>query len=114
MGTVSAIDAGAPSGGLQRNISTFVRMFMAREGLNQQQLGERVGLEQAVVSARLRGVSRWTPEDLTRLAVAFDVHPGVFWTDPKDFTPRLAGISARVAPNQEEPLSTKWKIASAA
>lgn len=79
-------------------------MLMARDGLNQQQLGEAIGMDQTTVSARLRGVSRWSVEDVTRLAMLFGVHPGEFWTDPKAFTP---GINAVPAP----PRSSGWLTA---
>lgn len=80
-------------------------MLMARDGLNQQQLAERIGVDQTTVSARLRGVSRWSVEDLRRLAILFQVHPGVFFGDPKDFTPVLDPTP----PRPEGPSSTKWK-----
>jgi len=79
--------------GLSESISTFVRMLMARDHLTQGQLAARMGVDQAVVSNRLRGVSRWTADDLALLGVAFGVHPGVFFGDPKGFTPPLVAVS---------------------
>lgn len=90
---------GTPTPVLQRRISTLVRMLMVRDGLNQGQLGERIGLDHTTVSAKLRGVSRWSVEDLDRLGEVFRVHPGEFWADPKDFSPGLKKL--------DEP-STRW------
>ena len=73
-------------------------------------------IDQAVISARLRGVSRWTVEDLTRLGIAFEVHPGVFWEDPKGFTPSLSSDGPRPAASTQRteslPPSTGWLIAA--
>src|SRR5215475_13617073 len=79
--------------GLTESISTFVRMLMARERLTQAGLADRMGIDQAVISNRLRGVSRWTADDLVLLGRAFGVHPGVFFGDPKGFTPALVAVS---------------------
>jgi transcriptional regulator with XRE-family HTH domain len=100
---------------LQRTMSQLVRMLMARDGLNQQQLGERIGLDQTTVSARLRSMSRWTVEDLTRLSITFGIHPGEFWTDPKDFTPGIHPVAARRRkPVRIRPKSSGWLTARAA
>jgi transcriptional regulator with XRE-family HTH domain len=91
--------------GLNQRISTAVRMLIARDGLTQGELAERAGLDQAVISARLRGVSRWTADDLELLGRAFGVHPGVFFEDPKDFRPTLEAVVTRPP---LEPPSTRW------
>ena len=41
---------------------------MTSERLNQTQLGALIGLQQTNVSARLRGKTRWTLDDLDKLA----------------------------------------------
>jgi len=107
MGSVSSIDQ-AQRTKLQHDISTFVRMLMAKESLNQAQLAERIGIDQAVVSARLRGVSRWQVEDLTALAVAFGIHPGVFWGDPKAFVPTIGPAPVAASSIGGDAPSTKW------
>jgi transcriptional regulator with XRE-family HTH domain len=84
---------GEPADRLQQDISTIVRMLMALNGnLNQQGLADRTGIAQPVISARFRHVSRWTVEDLERLAAALQVDPGVFFRDPKGFTPSVLGV----------------------
>lgn len=99
-----------PGDDLQQTISTLVRMLMARDRLNQTRLGERLGIDQTTVSVKLRGVNRWTVEDVRRLATVFNVHPGIFYGDPKDFTPRLATIPSRDRYRRQ---STGWLTAAA-
>lgn len=80
----------------QRNISGTVRMLMFRDGINQQELGEQLGLKQTNVSSRLRGQSRWTIRDLIRLSAVFEVHPAAwFVTDPKEFQLTVPDAFAR-------------------
>lgn len=52
----------------QTAISRQVKRYMKSEHLNQTQLGARIGLQQTSVSARLRGKTRWTLDDLDKLA----------------------------------------------
>lgn len=52
----------------QTAINRQIKRFMTSEHLNQTQLGARIGLQQTNVSARLRGKTRWTLDDLDKLA----------------------------------------------
>lgn len=52
----------------QTTISREVKRYMKSERLNQTQLGALIGLQQTSVSARLRGKTRWTLDDLDKLA----------------------------------------------
>jgi len=80
----------------QENISRMVRLLMVRDGLEQRELGERMGINQTNVSARLRGQNPWTLKDLVRLGAIFDVHPVVLLlADPKDFRPSLTEALSR-------------------
>lgn len=54
----------------QTAINRQIKRFMTSEHLNQTQLGARIGLQQTNVSARLRGKTRWTLDDLDRLCDA--------------------------------------------
>lgn len=52
-----------------------VRAVMARTGLSQTTLATALGLSQASVSARLRGVTPWSVDELVDTARVLDVHP---------------------------------------
>jgi integrase len=53
---VTSLDRARGSVALQHNISTVVKMLMARDGYNQERLAAEIGMDQATVSARLRGL----------------------------------------------------------
>lgn len=52
----------------QTVISREVKRYMKTEHLNQARLAALIGLKQTTVSARLRGKTRWTLDDLDKLA----------------------------------------------
>lgn len=54
----------------QTIVSREVKRYLSAERMNQTQLGARIGLQQTTVSARLRGKTRWTLDDLDRLCDA--------------------------------------------
>ena len=80
---------------------------MARDGYNQEQLAAEIGMDQATLSARLRGTRRWSVDDLTLLGIAFRIHPGVFFEDPKEFAPSITDRRDRGA---DQPKRGSWCI----
>lgn len=54
----------------QTVISREVKRYMKTEHLNQACLAALIGLKQTTVSARLRGKTRWSIDDLDRLCDA--------------------------------------------
>jgi transcriptional regulator with XRE-family HTH domain len=93
---------------LQRTISVFVRMLMARDRLTQGGLGERLGMDHTTVSAKLRGRNNWSTLDLKRLGEVFGVHPGVFYGDPKELMPKTIAARRAARPAGVAPPLTKW------
>lgn len=51
----------------QTAVSREVRRWMAENRLSQAQVGAVLGVSQVQVSARLRGVTNWSLDDLDRL-----------------------------------------------
>lgn len=51
----------------QTVVSREVRHFMVDQGITQAGLAERLDLSQGKVSKRLRGITRWSLEDLDKL-----------------------------------------------
>jgi len=71
----------------QINISRNVRLLLVRDGMSQQELGERLGIKQTNISGRLRGAIDWTIKDLTGMSEVFEVPIDVFLKDPKQLWP---------------------------
>ena len=99
----------------QENISRMVRVLLARDGMMQKDLADRIGVKQQNVSARLRGQIPWTLKDLVRIAAVFEVHLVVLLLgDPKDWRPGLADYLQRAEnhssgdPNIARYPSLKW------
>jgi transcriptional regulator with XRE-family HTH domain len=58
---------------LSATVSAEVRAWMARRGLSQEALAERLGISRQALSARLTGRTQWTVDDLAAAAHALNV-----------------------------------------
>lgn len=96
---VEADDAGVtprPAPNLYRDglalvCAAAIRFEAARRGLSQQQIAAEVGLSRAAVSARFRGRTAWTLDQVGRLALLFGCDPSVLVTEPRRPVRELAG-----------------------
>ena len=63
-------------------VTRVVRRWMKEQRLSQARLAELLGIPQTAVSRRLRGVVRWSLDDLDMLVVAgAPVYPVITWED---------------------------------
>ena len=69
---------------LTLRVSGEVRAWMARRGVKQQEIAERLGITQPSLSMRLRGRTRWTINDLVLVAEALNVPVSTLLTPPDD------------------------------
>lgn len=69
---------------LTLRVSGEVRAWMARRGVKQQDLADRLGITQPSLSMRLRGRTRWTINDLVIVAETLKVPVSVLLTSPDD------------------------------
>lgn len=58
-------------------------MLMARDGISEGSLAVKLGLSRTSMNDRLRGRSRFTLDELARIAQVFEVEPGVFFKNPR-------------------------------
>lgn len=77
--------------GLALVCAAAIRFEAARRGLSQQQIAAEVGLSRAAVSARFRGRTAWTLDQVGRLAMLFGCDPAVLVTEPRQPVRELAG-----------------------
>lgn len=68
----------------QDTISSVVRLLMTLRGESQETIARDLGLPRGSISNRLAGRTRWTSDDLSRLAAHFGVLPAVLVTPPAD------------------------------
>lgn len=64
-----------PNGDLSQVVAAEVRALMGRHRVNQEQLSRVLAVSQGQVSARLRGRTAFTLDDLRRLASFFNTTP---------------------------------------
>ena len=76
--------AGNDVNDLTLRVSGEVRAWMARRGVRQQDLAERLGITQPSLSSRLRGRTRWTINDLVVVAETLNVPVSVLLTPPDE------------------------------
>ena len=69
---------------LTLRVSGEVRAWMARRGVKQQELADRLGITQPSLSMRLRGRTRWTINDLVIVAETLKVPVSVLLTSPDE------------------------------
>ena len=69
---------------LTLRVSGEVRAWMARRGVKQQDLADRLGITQPSLSMRLRGRTRWTINDLVIVAETLKVPVSVLLTSPDE------------------------------
>ena len=69
---------------LTLRVSGEVRAWMARRGVKQQELADRLGITQPSLSMRLRGRTRWTINDLAIVAETLKVPVSVLLTSPDE------------------------------
>ena len=69
---------------LTLRVSGEVRAWMARRGVKQQDLADRLGITQPSFSMRLRGRTRWTINDLVIVAETLKVPVSVLLTSPDE------------------------------
>jgi len=77
--------------GLALVCAAAVRFEAARRGLSQQQIAAEVGLSRAAVSARFRGRTAWTLDQLGVLSMLFGCDAAVLVTEPRKPVRELAG-----------------------
>ena len=65
-------------------VSRMVRLLMADAGENQSTVARVLGVPQSAVSARLRGQTKWTVDDLEVLARHYGKSITVFFLDPDE------------------------------
>lgn len=70
-----------PSADLSQVVAAEVRALMGRHRVNQEQLARVLNVSQGQVSARLRGRTAFTLDDLRRLAEFFGTTPGALLGD---------------------------------
>lgn len=87
--TVIQFPARRADGPLSDTLAREVKALMGRHDVNQTMLAEWLGINQTAVSARLRGATKWSLDDVERIAEGFAVHPaelmGGYATDPHPF-----------------------------
>ncbi|MGN6128901.1 MAG: helix-turn-helix domain-containing protein [Nocardioidaceae bacterium] len=69
---------------LTLRVSGEVRAWMARRGVRQQELADRLGITQPSLSMRLRGRTRWTINDLVIVAETLNVPVSTLLTSPEE------------------------------
>ena len=69
---------------LTLRVSGEVRAWMARRGVKQQEIADRLGITQPSLSMRLRGRTRWTINDLVIVAETLKVPASVLLTSPDE------------------------------
>jgi transcriptional regulator with XRE-family HTH domain len=69
---------------LTLRVSGEVRAWMARRGVKQQEIADRLGITQPSLSMRLRGRTRWTINDLVIVAETLKVPVSVLLTSPDE------------------------------
>lgn len=62
---------------LHRRVAANVRAEMARRGMTQRYVADLLGIAQQAVSARLRGKTPFTINEIGQLAQVFGLHPAV-------------------------------------
>lgn len=77
MSTVIAFPEVSKRDPLAAVASAEVRSLMGRYGVTQMMLAEWLSIDQAAVSARLRGKTEWKLAEIERVAEGFAVHPAV-------------------------------------
>lgn len=63
------------------NVSKIVRILMARDDINQQQLASHLGYNKSVITKALKDDRSWTVPDISAMAELFDVSAGIFFED---------------------------------
>lgn len=74
--TADALGASTPA---QQRIAKMIRAYMAATGEKQSDLALLLGVEQPQVSKMLSGRRKLTVDELERIAVHYDRHPGAFF-----------------------------------
>ena len=69
---------------LTLRVSREVRAWMARRGVKQQEIADRLGITQPSLSMRLRGRTRWTINDLVIVAETLKVPVSALLTSPDE------------------------------
>lgn len=69
--------------GLALLCASTIRFESARRGLSQMQIASEVGLSRAAVSARFRGRTPWTLDQVGLLALLFGCDAAVLVTEPR-------------------------------
>lgn len=69
---------------LTLRVSGEVRAWMARRGVKQQEIADRLGITQPSLSMRLRGRTRWTINDLVIVAETLKVPVSALLTSPDE------------------------------
>jgi transcriptional regulator with XRE-family HTH domain len=69
---------------LTLRVSGEVRAWMARRGVKQHEIADRLGITQPSLSMRLRGRTRWTINDLVIVAETLKVPVSVLLTSPEE------------------------------
>jgi transcriptional regulator with XRE-family HTH domain len=73
-----------PSRDLQHNVTRVVQALLGINGMNQLDLVTLTGMAQPTLSGKMLGRSRWSLDDIERLAHVFKVDPRLFLTDPRE------------------------------
>lgn len=80
-------------------VSRVVRLLMALADESQSDVAKVIGVPQSAVSARLRGQTKWTVDDLEVLAEHYGKPITVFFIDPDDLLSprerRSTGVTER-------------------
>lgn len=91
-----------PTGDLSEVVAAEVRALMGRHRVNQEQLSRVLNVSQGQVSARLRGRTAFTLDDLRRLADYFGTTPAALLGD---------GTSKPLPPSTPEAAPTRPDLA---
>ena len=90
----------------QDAISAVVRLLLTVRHETQETVAEALGLPRASLSNRLAGRTRWTSDDLDRLAAHFGIDPAVLLMSPAEILGPELG-EAPPSPNGAVPVERR-------